>query len=459
MNINKKIFIQLISIVFIYSSSTKIKDLFNGIYTNDIFSGYLNTGNSNHKLFYIFTPSQSEIPDKDPLVLWLHGGPGCSSLEAFLMEAGPVVTEKFGNNFKLNKYAWNKDANIIFLESPAGVGYSINKDEPYHFDDLTVANENLNAFINFFEDFPQYKENIVYLAGASYSGVVIPFFIKAYYEQNAFKCNLKGVFIGNGLTSFDFDEERAMIHFGYGHGIVGYELMQEYERNCPHIDFYLHSYENITNIINPQKVSKRCNNIREEIKQCFEGNDLFGIYHRCEISNNIINQESLIKSIYSKIKDGKEEEISILPNYCKDDYYIQNFLNQEEIKKKLGLEEKTKEWVSCSGKVSENYEFSESFLLYSQYLIKNNLRIWHLSGDADSCIPTFGTMKWIENLGLSIKTEWKQWHYGNQVAGFVQEYNGFTFLTVKGAGHIIPLDKREACYIAFQSFLKGEIPQ
>ena len=140
----------------INSSPYKVDDFFNGLYSKDIFSGYLSTGNPNHKLFYIFTPSQSSTPDKDPLILWLHGGPGCSSLEAFLMEAGPVVTEKFGNKFELNKYAWNNNANIIFLESPAGVGFSINKDATYNFDDPTVAKENLNAFINFFEDFPQW---------------------------------------------------------------------------------------------------------------------------------------------------------------------------------------------------------------------------------------------------------------------------------------------------------------
>ena len=439
----------------INSSPYKVDDFFNGLYSKDIFSGYLSTGNPNHKLFYIFTPSQSSTPDKDPLILWLHGGPGCSSLEAFLMEAGPVVTEKFGNKFELNKYAWNNNANIIFLESPAGVGFSINKDETYNFDDPTVAKENLNAFINFFEDFPQYKDNDVYLAGASYSGVVIPFFIKAYYEQSEFQCNLKGSFIGNGLTSFEVDEERAMVHFGYGHGIVGYELMKEYERNCPHLDFYFHKSKE-ENIINPQKVSHRCNEIRKEIKNCFEGNDLFGIYHKCEVSS--ANQENIIQKILLSQKNSEEDEISILPNYCKDDYFMQDFLNQNTIKEKLSIEDKSLFWSSCSGDVSNHYHFSESFLLYKDYILNHNLRTWHLSGDSDSCIPTFGTMKWIEQLSLPIKTEWRSWHTGNQIAGYLQEYENFTFLTVKGAGHIIPLDKREAIYLAFNAFLSGELP-
>ena len=137
---------------------------------------------------------------------------------------------------------------------------------------------------------------------------------------------------------------------------------------------------------------------------------------------------------------------------------MQDFLNQNTIKEKLSIEDKSLFWSSCSGDVSNHYHFSESFLLYKDYILNHNLRTWHLSGDSDSCIPTFGTMKWIEQLSLPIKTEWRSWHTGNQIAGYLQEYENFTFLTVKGAGHIIPLDKREAIYLAFNAFLSGELP-
>ena len=107
----------------------KVEDLFDGLYTKDIYAGYLETGNPNHKLFYVFTPSQSDTPEKDPIILWLHGGPGCSALESFLIEIGPVVTDKFSGSFHVNEFAWNKKANVIYMESPAGVGFTINNDE------------------------------------------------------------------------------------------------------------------------------------------------------------------------------------------------------------------------------------------------------------------------------------------------------------------------------------------
>ena len=52
------------------------------------YGGYL-TGETGY-LYYIFSESSSSTPDTDPLVLWLNGGPGCSSLMGYFTELGPT---------------------------------------------------------------------------------------------------------------------------------------------------------------------------------------------------------------------------------------------------------------------------------------------------------------------------------------------------------------------------------
>ena len=111
----KNISILIIFSLLIYSfqsSVNKVDKLFGDLYSGDIYSGYLSTKINGNELFYIYTPSQNS-PSSSPLMLWLNGGPGCSSLFGMLGEIGPVTSDNFSGKFKINNYSWNKIANIL----------------------------------------------------------------------------------------------------------------------------------------------------------------------------------------------------------------------------------------------------------------------------------------------------------------------------------------------------------
>jgi serine carboxypeptidase-like clade 1 len=55
---------------------------------SDWYSGFLEV--EAKRLHYMLVESEND-PKNDPVVLWLNGGPGCSSLEGFLYEHGPLV--------------------------------------------------------------------------------------------------------------------------------------------------------------------------------------------------------------------------------------------------------------------------------------------------------------------------------------------------------------------------------
>lgn len=75
-------------------------------YLHRQFSGYL-TVPSGNKLHYWFLEAQKE-PEKAPLVLWLNGGPGCSSLVGLFTELGPFYPNPDGETLFENVYSWNK---------------------------------------------------------------------------------------------------------------------------------------------------------------------------------------------------------------------------------------------------------------------------------------------------------------------------------------------------------------
>ena len=90
-------------------------------YTGKLYSGYLKAGPA--KYFHYMLNVADEDPEEKPLVLWLNGGPGCSSLDGWSVENGPMFLNTNGT-FRMNEYSWNKAANMLYIESPGGVGYS-----------------------------------------------------------------------------------------------------------------------------------------------------------------------------------------------------------------------------------------------------------------------------------------------------------------------------------------------
>ncbi|VFQ72519.1 unnamed protein product [Cuscuta campestris] len=142
------------------------------------YGGYVNVDKRNGRsLFYYFAESRKE-PHTRPLVLWLNGGPGCSSLGAgAFLEIGPFGVNPDANTLYARKFAWNRVANVLFLESPAGVGfsYSNTSSDIVESGDKRTAQDSLKFLLNWFERYPQYKTRNFYIAGESYAGGFMPF--------------------------------------------------------------------------------------------------------------------------------------------------------------------------------------------------------------------------------------------------------------------------------------------
>ncbi|CAH9080464.1 unnamed protein product [Cuscuta epithymum] len=139
----------------------------------DQYSGYVTVDpKAGRSLFYYFAESHRNSSAK-PLVLWLAGGPGCSSFGyGSFLQLGPFKVHSDGKTLYMNYYSWNKVANVLFLESPAGVGFSYsNTTSDYNTTgDKRTAEDTYTFLVNWFERFPQYKNRDFYLTGVSYGG-------------------------------------------------------------------------------------------------------------------------------------------------------------------------------------------------------------------------------------------------------------------------------------------------
>ena len=138
------------------------------------YSGYLSVTQSK-ALHYVLVESLNNVTT-DPLLLWFNGGPGCSSMEGLFAELGPFIFDDGETIIKPNPFPWNMNASVLYIESPAGVGYSIaNNSDDYKHSDVSQSEDLFAGLQDFFNAFPEMRANEMYITGESYAGVYVPY--------------------------------------------------------------------------------------------------------------------------------------------------------------------------------------------------------------------------------------------------------------------------------------------
>jgi serine carboxypeptidase-like clade 2 len=190
----------------------------------NMFSGFMDLNNTNRKIHYVFVDSQNNN-ETDPLLIWFNGGPGCSSWLGFMQENGPYKMEDGQDTFQWNEYSWNKKANVLYIDQPAGVGFSTCTGN-CSFDDYNASEDNVEALLKWYEKFPEYKKHDLYISGESYAGIYIPYLMWQIDMHNNNqtvedqKVPLKGILVGNGCTNWTYDALPASIDMYYWRSLL-----------------------------------------------------------------------------------------------------------------------------------------------------------------------------------------------------------------------------------------------
>lgn len=221
-----------------------------------MFSGYLTVSENGRHLFYWFVESQGDAAT-DPVVLWTNGGPGCSGFLGLGTEHGPFLFHK-NETLTANPHSWNKVASILYVEQPAGVGfsYSDTKDD-YNTGDSKAAIDNYELIRQFLTRFPERKANEFYISSESYGGHYMPqckYMISFYVailpcslSQTPFSfvavtmeilnrntdgfINFKGFMVGNPYVD-PFTNTLAQFSTFYTHGLLTKPLYDKFLQKC-----------------------------------------------------------------------------------------------------------------------------------------------------------------------------------------------------------------------------------
>ncbi|KAK4477054.1 hypothetical protein RD792_016256 [Penstemon davidsonii] len=395
------------------------------------YSGYVTVDpKAGRALFYWFT--ESEDSSTKPLVLWLNGGPGCSSIgNGAMTELGPFRVNPDGKTLWHNKNSWNTLANILFLESPAGVGFSYsNTTSDYVTGDKRTAADSYTFLVNWLERFPEYKTRDFYITGESYAGHYVPQLAQLILNNNKITnqtvINLKGIAIGNAYIDYE-DEMSGMYDYFWTHALISDEHHNAILNNC--------------NFSTMASVTEKCQESTDEADDDI-GNVFF-------------------YDIYAPLC-GSNSTSPSLSQYdpCSDDYVF-TYLNTPEVQKALhaNVTGTPGPWDSCNDFIFYNWnEEPETVLPVIKELMASGISVWIYSGDTDGRVPVTTSRYSLNKLGTQVKTPWYAWYNQGEVGGYAVEYQNVTFVTIRGAGHFVPSYQPERAFTFFSSFLEGKLP-
>ncbi|KAL1946614.1 hypothetical protein VTO73DRAFT_14718 [Trametes versicolor] len=402
--------------------------------TVNVYTGYLDVDDGAKHLFFYFFESRRD-PANDDVMMWINGGPGCSSSMGLLMELGPCSIDtqnKSTNGTVWNPYSWNAEANIFFLDQPVGVGFSY-ADFGETVETTEDAAKNIHAFLTiFFETFSDFKGRPLHLSGESYGGRYLPTFASYVYDQSQVAkaegrdtLNLTSVIIGNGITDI------STLYAG------------RYEVECGSASLDV-PFQTISTCVKMKTALPRCEKRMQE--SCIDRFDAID----CRAAVNFCD------STMSSAFEASGRNFYDISKPCLGDLCyleaakIKDYLNAPETRELLGVESPSN-FTSCSSDVGRAFnshldKYAVPAHFHVAGLLERGVRVLIYAGTYDWQCNWVANKLWLEKLdwsgGLVYAADaFRDWTVDGHKAGETKSAGPLTFATVRGAGHMVPFDK------------------
>eukprot|EP00440_Ansanella_granifera_P048320 gb/GFBE01052346.1/.p1 GENE.gb/GFBE01052346.1/~~gb/GFBE01052346.1/.p1 ORF type:complete len:485 (+),score=144.75 gb/GFBE01052346.1/:1-1455(+) len=411
-------------------------------------SGYFTFGKNKKQYFYWMFESRND-PANDPTVMWLTGGPGCSSMTGLLFENGPCKVNDNGETTSVNPYSWNTRANVMWVDQPPGTGFSKGS---WDHDENGVAEDMYQFLQALFKALPQYNKKF-YVTGESYAGHFIPAVTHRIFEGNTnmaegdIEIQLKGMGIGNGLTdpSEQYKWYPDMMCNGGGHAppaINSSAVCAALRAAVPGCETALAGCNSKLPVVN----TAAC----------------LAAYETCNLAFQIPYTVTGLNPYDMRIKCAK-------PPLCYDMSNDVKFLNDPAVQKQLGVD---MNFQSCNLIVNKAFtvDFMRNYHELIPPMLEAGLDILIYAGDQDFICNWLGNEKWVLALEWSLKADFNAvakkpfvvagkevGDKSGQEVGELRSFANFHFLRVYQAGHMVPMDQPEAALGMLNALLDGSL--
>lgn len=388
-------------------------------------TGEVDLGNNGDTIFYYLFSARKVANRGKKLLIWFNGGPGCSSSTGLFTENGPYMFFNKSSKLSYNPYSWNTEYDIMFVDQPVGVGYSLVKDEQHYCVTEVCVSKNFYVFLVKFleEDHPEYAEVPIYLTGESYAGHYIPAIMATVLRANNPLINLKGVAIGNGMM------DRALQILVY----PDYVLQQGNITWFGYIFFK--SMAIMCNIAIPYRI---------QVLEYF-----------CMGTISILRNFS---GLYNPYDIRRNDTDDILDDYTLD------ILNDKKVQEQFGFKSFRKVSSICNGTIYEYMrpDLCTSVLDDMVYALNKGLEVFMFSGDKDyqcnwlSNELVANSLQW-EHQNKYLDAEYKNLTFNGKVHARYRKHKNLAFMVVYNAGHMVPMDQGPFALEMLHLFIENKL--
>jgi carboxypeptidase C (cathepsin A) len=439
------------------------------------FSGYIPVAGGKREIFYWFFEAYGDDVDATtaPITWWTSGGPGCGGTGlGGLGENGPFAFQDYDGALKLRTWSWTKFTSMLYVDQPAGVGFSIAKERPDIYTDALSAQENYEFLKGWFERFPNYKPNKFFLSSESYGGHYVPQLALEIAKRDSGEINFAGFVVGNPLTYMPYRDYGQAATYAT-HQLVPDPLWRQYAAKCTP-----DPAAPTPNPPAPRDIA--CDRLETEILSFGSGLDPYALdFPICSASSLGFNASSSRLGAKSRDRDEKTHFLSNLRRahslfktsvplggYFPENYepcvgrHTHSYLNYYNVREALHVPKDAPEWSSCADINYSASDMIDSMIpVYKELkkLYANELKMLIYAGDNDSICATVGEQQWIWNQGFEVLKKWAPWKVNQQVAGFHVKFRGLDFITIHGAGHMAPVTRPEHTFEAIRAFMNGKL--
>jgi carboxypeptidase C (cathepsin A) len=340
-----------------------------------------------------------------------------------------------------NPFSWTNHANVIWLDQPAGTGFSYLLYEKDHLKDTIKASKDVLTFLKrWFKNHKQFQKNDFFIFGQGFTAHFVlgtGHAIQGHNMESREKINFKGVGLGNGLVSPGLQME-TYVHYLKDNPYNITDFVTRYQMN-----------EIAGGEVACKKFIELCDRQPKECKTAKQACEMTYLVPPFHNSKNLL--------------DIRTKECKSQP-YCYDFDPVTRFMQLKSTRKSLQVRRESAKWYPSNEKVHAafSHEYTKDMSQFVAVLLSNKIRVLVYAGDADYTFNWLGCKKWTK------KMEWHgSSHYDRDEdtvwldpetkldAGEWRSAHGLSFVRIYGAGRMTSLDKPRATAAMLKTWLSN----